>query len=153
MYKYLNSGDTYYGVSGEKPQDAIESLFSALVVPEGLDKIALKEAILDREAIMPTAIGDGFALPHPRKPVGNPDLEPFIALAYCESPVDWAALDSSKVSYFFVVVSINQEEHLALLSELTGLLRNKDFVRFLGENPTKKELLDYLDRENPVATR
>lgn len=153
FYKYLDSGDTYYGVKGEKAQDAIESLFSALVVPEGLDRKALKVEILDREAIMPTAIGGGFALPHPRKPLENSELKPFIALAYCDTPVDWVALDDIKVSNFFLVVSTNKEEHLALLGELTGLLRDKDFVKFLEEKPTKKELLDYLVRENPVATR
>ncbi len=153
LIKYLDSGDTYYGVKGEKPQDAIESLFSALVVPEGVDRNALKEAILDREAIMPTAIGDGFALPHPRKPLENSGLKPFIALAFCDSPVDWGALDDIRVSNFFLVFSTNQEEHLALLGELAGLLRDKDFVKFLGEKPTKKELLDYLVRENPLATR
>ena len=153
LIQYLDSGDTYYGMKGEKPQDAIESLFTALVIPEGLDRNALKEAILDREAIMPTAIGDGFALPHPRKPLENSGLKPFIALAYCDSPIDWAALDDIKVSIFFLVVSTNQEEHLALLGELAGLLRDKNFVKFLEEKPTKKELLDYLARINPVATR
>jgi len=153
LIKYLDSGDTYYGVRGKNPQDAIESLFSALIVPEGLDRNALKEAILDREAIMPTAIGDGFALPHPRKPLEDSGLMPIIALAYCDSPVDWAALDDIRVSNFFLVVSTNQEEHLALLGELAELLRDKNFVKFLGEKPTKKELLDYLVSENPLATR
>lgn len=151
--KYLESGDVYYGVVGQNPPAAIETLFSALVVPKEIDKSALKEAILDREALMPTAIGGGFALPHPRKPLESAYIQPFLALAYADYPIEWAALDDKKVSTFILIISTSQEEHLAFLGELSGLLHDQRFLEYLAERPTKRELLAYFDTLNPVATR
>jgi mannitol/fructose-specific phosphotransferase system IIA component (Ntr-type) len=59
-----------------------------------LDKERVREAIFEREKLMSTGVGDGFALPH-----GKTDAVSSIVAAFAvtDSPIDYDALDKQPV--------------------------------------------------------
>lgn len=65
----LEAGGVFYRVSGSDKEDALREVVQVLRLPEEVDREFLLRVLLAREAIAPTAVGDGIAIPHVRNPV------------------------------------------------------------------------------------
>ncbi|BAU47200.1 PTS fructose transporter subunit IIA [Sulfurifustis variabilis] len=90
----------------------------------GLNAQQAFQALIDRERLGSTGIGEGVALPHGRvkglaRPVG----------AFCtlERAMDFDSIDHKPVTMVFALLVPERanEEHLKILSELAGLFSNK----------------------------
>ncbi|MCF7928612.1 MAG: PTS sugar transporter subunit IIA [Spirochaetales bacterium] len=104
------------------------------------DKDELLEKLLAREAMASTALGNGLALPHIRKPDGTLVREPRIIIGLCKKGVDFNALDNGKTFLFFLLLSDSETVHLRLMSKLNTYLRDEDFTRRLISSETPDEL-------------
>ena len=80
--------------------------------------------MLAREAIAPTAIGEGIAIPHVRNPVVLHVGRPSITLCFLEQPIEYDALDGKPVHTLFTIVSPTTRAHLHLMSKLSFVLRD-----------------------------
>ncbi|MCK7503724.1 MAG: PTS sugar transporter subunit IIA [Desulfobacterales bacterium] len=67
--KRINRGGLYYNLGGDDPVAVLRSIVQTASLPAGLDRESLLLAVLERETLMPTALGDGIAIPHPRSPL------------------------------------------------------------------------------------
>ena len=65
----LEAGGVFYRVSGFDKESALREVVELLRLPDEVDRPFLLRVLLAREAIAPTAIGDGIAIPHVRNPV------------------------------------------------------------------------------------
>lgn len=140
----VDRGDAYYNIKGSSPQEVLASLLKVMRMPKAIDRAALQEALLEREHLMPTAIGDGFAIPHPRYPLAPDEESALVAVCYLDAPVEWGALDNKPVSTLFLVLSSDVQSHLAVLSSIAYLARQKDFRIFVAKRPLKGELLEFM---------
>ncbi|MDR0496631.1 MAG: PTS sugar transporter subunit IIA, partial [Treponema sp.] len=68
LVEILKRGGVYSGVDGTTPREVLAALIKELP-PMAIQTDKLLEAVLEREEIMSTGIGDGIALPHPRSPL------------------------------------------------------------------------------------
>ncbi len=100
--------------------------------PKILDKEKVRKAIFDRERIMSTGVGNGFAIPH-----GKTDAVTDIAAAFCvtERPIPYQSLDEIPVRLVFLLVGKDNlvGPHIKLLSRISRLMNKEEFRnRLLG---------------------
>ena len=75
----LSSDSTIVDLKGETKEDIIAELVNSLALDDAItDREKVLQAVLEREKIMSTGIGDGIAIPHGKsdaKPHAEPDAE------------------------------------------------------------------------------
>lgn len=90
------------------------------------DKDAFYQAILDREAIGPTGMENGIAIPHGESDVVN---DASIAVYKTTSDLEWDSLDGNPIKLIFLLVVPTKGRnvnHLKILSRLSAALTHKD---------------------------
>jgi PTS system nitrogen regulatory IIA component len=93
--------------------------------------------------LMPTGMGRGIALPHPRNPIlgenGSPAFSPLVAAAFPVQPLDWNTQDGSKVHTVFLIVSSSTKQHLNTLSKINFLCQQEKFHSLIkARSPQEK---------------
>ncbi len=128
-------------------EGAIRGLVGALkvagIVPaESEDSIVA--AILKREELGSTGIGNGVAVPH-TKHVSVSKLVAAIALT--RDGVDFQSLDGGQVHILFLLVSPPDRpgDHLRGLENISRHLRNQNFCNFLRQAKTKEDVISLLN--------
>jgi nitrogen PTS system EIIA component len=137
----IERGGVYYNIGGTSPVEVLNEATKAMALPKGLDRDKLLTAILEREALMPTALGHGVAIPHPRNSMLTDPQAQRVAVFFLKSPVSYNALDRKPVSVLFMILSADARSHLATLAAVSHLCQRPDFLAFLAERPTKEELV------------
>ncbi|MCA9740180.1 MAG: PTS sugar transporter subunit IIA [Deferribacteres bacterium] len=103
-----------------------------------LDKVL--KAVLDREAVMSTGVGEGVAIPH-----GKSDAAPNIvaALGIAEQPIDFDSIDKQPVQLIWLLVGPPGKTgpHLKALSRISRLMHRKDFRSRLIEAETPESVI------------
>ncbi len=132
----------FYLVDPVDMPKALATLMRVLPLPEGLDRQALLNALLDREEVMSTAIGNGVAIPHVRQ-FGSQSLQhDVVVVAYLFEPVDWKAPDGQPVHTIFLVLASDETRHLQILAEIAQLASDESFVAFLKTMPAHAALVE-----------
>lgn len=144
----LERGDVYFNIRGSNGTEVIKSLVKVLRPIKPLDKVELANSLIEREELGSTAIGSGFAIPHPRRLFFQDKASACLAIVYLDQPVEWSALDGKPVSTLLLVLSANTKDHLSTLAELARLAELPEFSRLITKKPSKIELLEFLN--NPV---
>jgi PTS system nitrogen regulatory IIA component len=143
----LRQGGIFYNAPGKLPREILTWLVDAIPVPAGtIDRELLLKAVLEREELMPTAMGNGIALPHPRNPVTEKETAQFAALAFPENPIDWGALDGKPVTTVILAVSASARMHLATLQRITFFCRDGEFSALLARRAPAEEILAYIEK-------
>lgn len=110
--------DDIIELTGESRAKVFTELVSLTAEKRGVEPEDVFSAIMAREKIMSTAIGEGVAIPHGRMA----DLgEPLVIIGICREPVaDYHALDGKPVKLvILVLVDWNDSDiHLELLSSI-----------------------------------
>jgi len=144
LAELIGRGGRYTNLRGTNPKDVLEAFIVALPPIPSVQADKLLTAVLEREALMPTGIGGGIALPHPRNPLAESESGQFVALGFLESSVNWNSLDGEKVDTLLLIVSSSAKQHLQTLSEITFFCRQKDFCRLLKERAPLEEVLRFI---------
>jgi len=100
-------------------------------------------AILKREELGSTGIGNGVAVPHTK----HPSVSKLVAaIALTQDGVDFASLDGGTVHILFLLVSPPDRpgDHLRGLENISRHLRNPNFCNFLKQAKTKEDVLALL---------
>jgi PTS system nitrogen regulatory IIA component len=101
------------------------------------------EALIDREALGPTGVGGGIALPHARLENLNHVVGALILL---ESPVEFEAIDKQPVDVIFSLFAPKTAgvEHLKALALVSRTLREQSVIAKLRSNPDSTTLYTIL---------
>ena len=134
-------GQVLRGVPGESCEQIYDYICKNALLPDGLSAKGLTEELLQREAVMTTAVGNGFAIPHPRRPLVEDLAQGRIIVAYLAEPLDMAAPDVRKVFAMFVLLSSSAERHIKSLTDLATLFKSDEFKKGVQGMPDKDELL------------
>ena len=124
-----------------------EDKFSALIKmieklednPAVIDIEKVKNAIIEREKIMSTGVGYGFAIPH-GKTNGVKGIT--AVFAKLSSPVEFESIDGLPVDLIFLLVGEEGlvSPHIKLLSKISRLMNKKDFREKLKSATTSSEV-------------
>ena len=121
----------------------VESLStSGNIKAEHVDGIV--SAIMKREELGSTGIGNGVAVPHTK----HPSVDKLTAtVAIAPAGVDFASLDGENVFILFLLVSPPDRpgDHLRALENISRHLRNSLFCSHLRGCKTTKDVLELLE--------
>lgn len=107
------------------------------------DEEGIVAAILRREELGSTGIGNGVAVPHTK----HPSVTGLVAtVAVATEGVDFASLDGEPVFILFLLVSPPDRpgDHLRALESISRHLRNANFCKFLKQSKDKAAIWDLL---------
>lgn len=127
----------------EAIREIVGSLHAAGRVSES-DLDGVTRAILNREELGSTGIGQGVAVPHTRHPTVNRLIG---TVALSRQGVEFAALDGEPVDILFLLVSPPNQpgDHLRALENISRHLKDERFVNFLRQARTRDQVIDLLD--------
>ncbi|MGA9115295.1 MAG: PTS sugar transporter subunit IIA [Bacteroidota bacterium] len=130
------------GLPGDSKEGVMEAMIDLVASsPKVLDKQKVREAILDREKIMSTGVGNGFAIPH-----GKTDAVSDIVAAFAVTaePIDYQSLDEKPVRLVFLLVGKNNMvgPHIKLLSRISRLMNKEEFRKRLLEAESARQVLE-----------
>lgn len=144
LAELVGRGGVYYNIAGSTSAEVLSEAVKAMSLPKGLDRGKLLTAVLERESLMPTALGNGIAIPHPRSPmVGDPEAQR-VAVFFLKTPIPYSALDRKPVSTLFLILSSDAKSHLSILAALSYLCQRQDFLAVLDSRPSTEELMDHI---------
>ena len=111
-----------------------------------IDIKKVRDAVLDREKIMSTGVGKGFAIPHGKTSAVN---EILAAFGKAENPIDYQALDNQPVHLVFLLVGKDNmvSTHIKLLSRISRMMNKDDFREKLLKVNSKREIIDIFREE------
>ncbi|MEK9135651.1 MAG: PTS sugar transporter subunit IIA [Bacteroidota bacterium] len=134
-------------LEGSSKNDIIDAMIELVSKsPKVLDKEKVREAIFEREKIMSTGVGNGFAIPH-----GKTDAVSDIVAAFAvtSEPIDYQSLDEKPVRLVFLLVGKDNMvgPHIKLLSRISRLMNKEEFRNRLIELKTPHEILESFRKE------
>ena len=138
----LQDGGIHYRVSGATKNDVLKALVGLLKLPDHVNRDFLFQALLAREQLQSTGVGDGVALPHVRNPAVLEIATPMVCLCFLETPVEFGALDGRPVKVLFTPLSPNVRTHLHLLSRISFALRDAHFKSRLTAEGRRNEIIE-----------
>lgn len=126
-------------------QEIVDAMIKAKILEKSLGEPAVK-ALLEREALASTGVGQNVAIPHVKLP--GLDQAAF-SLCISQEGVDWSAVDGEPVHLFFTVLrpvkasdQYDPEKHLDVMRWISQVSREADFRRFAMAVTTRTELVD-----------
>lgn len=127
-------------------EEAIRTMVGSLVKAGSVaadSEEAVVEAILKREELGSTGIGNGVAVPHTKHPSVSTLMS---CVALVKDGVDFASLDGEDVFILFMLVSPPDRpgDHLRGLENISKHLRNQNFCNFLRQAKNAKEIQELL---------
>ena len=134
-------------LNGESKEDIINEpidLFKNDPRVEDIEKV--RSAVLDREKVMSTGVGKGFAIPHGKT---NAVKEIVGAFGKIKDGIDYESLDGNPVHLVFLLVGKDNliSTHIKLLSRISRLMNKDDFRHRLTEANTADEIVKLFSDE------
>lgn len=107
------------------------------------DPDKLEDAVRARESLHPTALDNGAALLHPRRPMTNILAEPFVALGITPQGIPFGG-SRRLTDIFFLICSTDDRGHLQTLARLSRLVAYEDFLTRLRAAVNPREVVTLL---------
>jgi fructose-specific phosphotransferase system IIA component len=147
VYELLNNGNIITDFKNETKEAVINELINRLENDTRVTDIyEVRKCVFDREKIMSTGVGKGFAIPH-----GKTDSVTDIIAAFGKSkkPIEFNSLDGEPVHLIFLLVGKDNlvGKHIKLLSRISRLMNNDEFRKKLIEADSKEEILKIFQEE------
>ncbi len=134
----------------EAIREIVRSLRDSGQVAEA-DYEGVVRAILGREELGSTGIGQGVAVPHTR----HPTVQRLVGtVALSKRGVDFAALDGEPVNIFFLLISPPNQpgDHLRALENISRHLKDEKFVASLRQAKTRDVVVEVLAEADQVMS-
>ena len=131
----------------DKKDNVINELIDLLKGDEKvLDLEEVRKCVFDREKIMSTGVGKGFAIPHGKT---NSVTDIIAVFGKSKRPIEYDALDGEPVNLIFLMVGKDTlvSKHIKLLSRISRLMNNDEFREKLVKAESKEYILKVFEEE------
>lgn len=143
LLRAMTHGGVHHQIQGKTKAEVIRETMHRLSDRLDLDAELVSQLLLEREAMMTTALNHGVAVPHTRDFL-LPGGEDAIAVVFPENPVPYGALDRKPVYCLFFLFAHNDKEHLRLLAKLAHFCAQPHILRQLAAKPSSRETLELI---------
>ncbi|AYV33817.1 PTS fructose transporter subunit IIABC [Erysipelothrix rhusiopathiae] len=111
------------------------------------NEMSFIETLKEREAISTTGVGDGIAIPHGRSSVVS---ESVVVFGRSDTGIDFDSMDGKPAHLFFMIATPENsgDDHLSILSTLSGLLMKSEVQEAICTASTYDELVEAFDIDN-----
>jgi len=150
IVEFLSKKAILTDIKSTKKEDVIKELVDSLIASGDVDKrsrVKLVEALMAREALGSTAIGQSVAIPHAKSDC----VEKLVAaFGISKKGVDFDSLDGEPAFIFFLLVAPQDSAgpHLKALARISRLLKDKYFRDSLRSCTDDKEILRIITQED-----
>ena len=143
----INKNSVKLDLNTKSKLDVVDELVDLVNDSGNLNyKNEYKKAILAREKLGTTAIGEGVAIPHAKNKSVN---KACLAAGVSKEGIDYEAFDDSLSHLFFMIAAPDgaNDTHLEVLSRLSTILMDESFRNDLMNSPSVEEFLDLIDEK------
>ena len=145
--EFLSKDGIKVGMQSAEKEDALKELVDVLAAVKDVgDKKSIIKALVERESLGSTGIGQGIAIPH-----GKTDRvgELVAVLGISSKGVNFEALDGEPVYIFFLLVAPKETAgpHLKALAQISRILRDSYFCELLRRCKSPEEVYELIRRE------
>ena len=143
LYRAIHHGGVYSSIRGSSKKEIIQEATKALEPLLKSDRDVIADLLFDRERMMSTSLGRGFAIPHTRDYIlkGTTDV---VAVVFPEKPLEWDSLDGEKVHTLFFLFASNDKNHLHLLAKIAHLCTQPGLPLQMAQKPSREGLLELI---------
>ncbi|MBI5464840.1 MAG: PTS sugar transporter subunit IIA [Ignavibacteriales bacterium] len=148
----LNENLIRLNLPGTTKSEVINAMIDLAASSEKVtDKERMRTAIFEREQIMSTGVGSGFAIPHGKTDAVSDIVASFAVTA---QPIDYQSLDDQPVRIVFLLVGREAMvgPHIKLLSRISRLMNKEEFRAKLLEVRLPSEVLQLFKQEEAAYT-
>jgi nitrogen PTS system EIIA component len=148
---YLDVDVIHLDVKNNVKSDVIQELCDMLVEKQKITEAGpIVAALLEREKLGSTGIGQGVAIPHGKS---NAVSDVVAALGISKKGVSFESLDGEPVYIIFVLISPPEHAatHLKILARISRLLKDKFFRQSIREAKTVEEVKKIIQEEDEFA--
>jgi PTS system nitrogen regulatory IIA component len=104
----------------------------------------MEQQVRERENLHPTALDNGVALLHSRRPLSNILGEPLLAIGRTYQGMPFGNARGSLTDIFFLICSVDDRGHLRLLARLSRMLADETTMDGIRDAESSGELLDWM---------
>jgi PTS system nitrogen regulatory IIA component len=140
----ITTGGIHYHIPGNDKESVIRAIVKILPLPDDVDKEFLVGALIARENLGTTAIGDGIAIPHVRNPIIFHVDKPVLALCFLEQAIDFNALDHKPVDTVLTIITNSIRSHLHILSRLSFALNKPEIRQIMKSGSSQEDIIKAL---------
>ena len=143
----LQVGKIISSLQGKEKTDVVNELVDLFKDDERVkDLDEMRNAVHEREKIMSTGVGKGFAIPHAKT---NSINEIVAAFGKLDEPIDFQALDEQPVNLVFLLVGKENlvGPHIKLLSRISRMMNKDEFRESLSKAKTAEEIYSLFENE------
>ena len=111
-----------------------------------LNSEKVRQCVFEREKLVSTGVGKGFAIPHGK----TDEIKDIVAaFAVLKDPIDFDSIDLEPVKFIFLIVGKESllNAHIKLLSRISRLMNKDDFRERLEEAKSSAEVLKLFREE------
>jgi len=141
IHKLINPENVYLDLEASEVKSALAAVADVFSPGLELEPERVVEALVEREELGSTSVGEGFAIPHCK----TQGLEQIgIALARFNGGIDFGGTGHDPVRFVFVVLSPPDQPaaHLQVLSQIARVLKRREL---------RSELLSAADASEVVS--
>ncbi len=134
-------------LNGNKKEEVINELINLFNTDKRIVDIEkVRNAVLEREKIMSTGVGKGFAIPHGKTDAIN---EIIAAFGKTNIPFEYQALDNKPVNLIFLLVGKDNlvSTHIKLLSRISRMMNKDEFREKLSKANSSEEIFELFRKE------
>ncbi|MCM8801534.1 MAG: PTS sugar transporter subunit IIA [Candidatus Omnitrophica bacterium] len=147
---FLSKKAIVVDLKSTKKEEVIKELVEALINAGEIEKRyrnKLLEALMAREALGSTAIGQGVAIPHAKSDCVSKLVAAF---GLSKKGVDFDSLDGEPAYIFFLLIAPQDSAgpHLKALARISRLLKDKFFRESLRACEDEKSILKIISQED-----
>ncbi len=127
-------------LNAETKEEAITELLNLFKDDKRVTNLTeVKNAVMEREKIMSTGVGNGFGIPHCKTNKVDGILAAF---GKPKNPIDFEALDGNPVGLIFLLICNDNlvAPHIKLLSRISLIMNNEDTRNKLSSVKTVDEI-------------
>lgn len=142
----IENGKIYHNIPGEDIYTVFQNALQKLPFINKSNLKSVLEALIDREELNSTGIGNGIAIPHTRNRIELGITTPYVAVFFLESPIKYSAIDDEAVFVLFMIFTTSVKEHLKILSKISFVLQQKRIREILQQKNSNNNLLSTIDQ-------
>jgi len=108
------------------------------------DTSAMAEAVQAREDLHPTALENGVALLHPRRPQTSILGESIVALGITSHTINFGNRTGRATDIFFLICSMDDRTHLQILAKLSRLVHEDELMDKMRQAGSAQEVRELI---------